>query len=213
MCVCVCVCVSVCVSVCGEGYQNNMAKIFFTSGETVCVRAPLRLCAAAFEYVRTAKAIRNLFHSEETFPIQTLAIFFVVYYILVRCGRVAGAPRVASRAHGGHRHGARASRRRQMVINTGSSMPGGLFVPSLLAGCALGRLCGTALQLALPSYNIDAGVFALIGGACVRVVRRLSCARAFVHSCAHSHAGVAVAFLGGSTRMTISLTVIMVYRR
>lgn len=68
-------------------------------------------------------------------------------------------------------------------LTYGIAVPSGLFVPAILSGCALGRLLGLALKLALPSYHIDPGVFALMGGAAV---------------------------LGGIARMTISLTVIII---
>jgi chloride channel 7 len=68
-------------------------------------------------------------------------------------------------------------------LTYGIAVPSGLFVPAILSGCALGRLLGLALKLALPAYDIDPGVFALMGGAAV---------------------------LGGIARMTISLTVIII---
>jgi chloride channel 7 len=68
-------------------------------------------------------------------------------------------------------------------LTYGIGVPSGLFVPAILSGCALGRLVGHAVQLLLPAYEIDAGVFALMGGA---------------------------AMLGGIARMTISLTVIII---
>lgn len=68
-------------------------------------------------------------------------------------------------------------------LTYGIGVPSGLFVPAILSGCALGRLVGHAVQLLLPAYDIDAGVFALMGGA---------------------------AILGGIARMTISLTVIII---
>lgn len=73
-----------------------------------------------------------------------------------------------------------------MTLTFGVATPGGLFVPSLLAGASFGRLCGALLQLALPAAwasSIDLGIFALVGAA---------------------------ATLGGPTRMAISLTVIIV---
>jgi len=117
---------------CPEGKYNAMASIFFTSQE---------------------RAIRMLFHSQSPFPIQTLAIFFVLYFALT-------------------------------CLTYGIAVPSGLFVPSILAGCAFGRLFGHVLQNVLPaSFQIDTGVFALVGGC---------------------------AILGGIVRMTISLTVILI---
>jgi len=117
---------------CKKGQYNGMARIFFNTEED---------------------AIRSLFHSEQTFDLQTLAIFFVVYLSLA-------------------------------CLTYGASVPSGLFVPSILAGCALGRLVGHALQLLLgKAIAGDAGVYALVGGAAV---------------------------LGGIVRMTISLTIIIV---
>jgi chloride channel 7 len=70
-----------------------------------------------------------------------------------------------------------------MIICYGSSVPGALFVPSLLAGSAWGRLIGSLLAQALPGLRIDPGAFALIGAA---------------------------SLLGGITRMTLALTVILI---
>lgn len=68
-------------------------------------------------------------------------------------------------------------------ITYGIAVPAGLFIPSLLAGSAMGRLVGELLHIYLPStVQVDAGVYALIGAA---------------------------AMLGGMTRMTISLAVIL----
>jgi len=70
-----------------------------------------------------------------------------------------------------------------MVVCYGSSVPGALFVPSLLAGAAWGRLIGSLLTQAMPALKIDPGAFALIGAA---------------------------SLLGGITRMTLALTVILI---
>lgn len=48
----------------------------------------------------------------------------------------------------------------------GISVPSGLFVPSLLIGCAYGRLFGQWLEIWMPERaGIDPGTFALIGAA------------------------------------------------
>ncbi|XP_032631294.1 H(+)/Cl(-) exchange transporter 6 isoform X4 [Chelonoidis abingdonii] len=65
----------------------------------------------------------------------------------------------------------------------GSSVPSGLFVPSLLCGAAFGRLVANLLKSYIGLDHIYSGTFALIGAA---------------------------AFLGGVVRMTISLTVILI---
>ena len=71
----------------------------------------------------------------------------------------------------------------------GSAVASGLVVPILIIGAAFGRICGLVIvdmtgELYLdPNYNwIDPGAFALIGAA---------------------------AFFGGVSRLTISLTIIM----
>ena len=45
--------------------------------------------------------------------------------------------------------------------------PAGLFVPTLLAGAAFGRLIGHWMNLAFPGYVADSGTYALIGAAAV----------------------------------------------
>jgi len=50
-------------------------------------------------------------------------------------------------------------------ITYGTSVPSGLFVPSLLCGCALGRLFGQIMDNIFPDMNIDPGTFALLGAA------------------------------------------------
>eukprot|EP01029_Cantina_marsupialis_P013004 TRINITY_DN28836_c0_g1_i1.p1 TRINITY_DN28836_c0_g1~~TRINITY_DN28836_c0_g1_i1.p1 ORF type:complete len:895 (+),score=278.33 TRINITY_DN28836_c0_g1_i1:62-2746(+) len=64
----------------------------------------------------------------------------------------------------------------------GVAVPSGLFVPSLLAGSAYGRIIGQVLNHFLPGAVVDPGTYALIGAASV---------------------------LGGMARMTISLAVIL----
>lgn len=64
----------------------------------------------------------------------------------------------------------------------GIAVPSGLFVPSLLAGAAYGRLCVLILHTINFPVGAQDGMFALIGAACM---------------------------LGGMARMTISLTVII----
>ncbi|KAJ3586797.1 hypothetical protein NHX12_013189 [Muraenolepis orangiensis] len=64
----------------------------------------------------------------------------------------------------------------------GTSVPSGLFVPSLLCGAAFGRLVANVLNINF-GMNVYSGTFALIGAA---------------------------SFLGGVVRMTISLTVILI---
>ncbi|KAG5838702.1 hypothetical protein ANANG_G00226390 [Anguilla anguilla] len=64
----------------------------------------------------------------------------------------------------------------------GVSVPSGLFVPCLLCGAAFGRLVANVLKVNI-GIDIYSGTFALIGAA---------------------------AFLGGTVRMTISLTVILI---
>ncbi|KNC49172.1 chloride channel 7 [Thecamonas trahens ATCC 50062] len=68
------------------------------------------------------------------------------------------------------------------TITYGLAVPAGLFVPAIMCGCAYGRMAGEAMDSLFPSADIDSGVYALIGAATA---------------------------LGGITRMTISLTVIL----
>lgn len=65
-----------------------------------------------------------------------------------------------------------------MALTLGVAVPSGLFIPTILAGSALGRFVGEAANLIWPSQVVDAGAYALIGSA---------------------------AMLGGTTRMTISI--------
>ena len=68
------------------------------------------------------------------------------------------------------------------AITAGALCPAGLFVPTLLAGAAFGRLVGHMLNSAAPGSVTDSGTYALIGAA---------------------------ALLGGMSRMTIAGTVII----
>eukprot|EP01034_Spumella_vulgaris_P021794 gene21794-27863_t len=52
-------------------------------------------------------------------------------------------------------------------ITSGVLAPAGLFVPTLLAGAALGRLIGHWMNTAFPGHVADAGTYALIGAAAV----------------------------------------------
>jgi chloride channel 7 len=67
-------------------------------------------------------------------------------------------------------------------ITPGLMVPAGLFVPTLLAGAAYGRLIGHWMNLTFPGHVADAGTYALIGAAGI---------------------------LGGMSRMTIAGCVIM----
>jgi chloride channel 7 len=69
-----------------------------------------------------------------------------------------------------------------VTIAYGSGIPSGLFVPSLLAGAGFGRMCGHLLHKLSPGTFAEAGTYALMGAA---------------------------AILGGMSRMTISITVIL----
>lgn len=68
------------------------------------------------------------------------------------------------------------------TFTAGTLVPAGLFVPTLLAGAAYGRMVGHILNCAFPGYVTDAGTYALIG---------------------------ASALLGGMSRMTIAGTIIV----
>jgi chloride channel 7 len=65
----------------------------------------------------------------------------------------------------------------------GTSVPSGIFVPSLLIGAAYGRIVGEVVAYLAPSWGIFPGSFALIGAATM---------------------------MGGVTRMTMSLTVMLI---
>lgn len=45
----------------------------------------------------------------------------------------------------------------------GVAVPSGLFVPSLVAGAAFGKLVGILLNLAMPNAVVGSGTYALIG--------------------------------------------------
>lgn len=68
------------------------------------------------------------------------------------------------------------------TLTYGAAIPSGLFVPSILCGASYGRLVGMFVIRMHPNYNIDEGTYALLGAA---------------------------GFLGGASRMTVSLCVIM----
>ncbi|KAL0485737.1 12 TM domain-containing transmembrane protein, partial [Acrasis kona] len=68
------------------------------------------------------------------------------------------------------------------VITSGASIASGTFVPMILVGAGYGRFFGTAVKNLFPDLDIDPGTYALIG---------------------------ASSFMGGVSRMTISLTVIL----
>lgn len=83
--------------------------------------------------------------------------------------------------------GAAAIRWCQMALTVGTACPAGLFVPSLFIGACLGRCTGGAVKainanVRFFSHFIDPGVYSMVGAAAV---------------------------LGGVSRMTISLVVIM----
>lgn len=73
-----------------------------------------------------------------------------------------------------------------MTWTYGIAAPSGLFVPSLAVGAALGQICGLAVERALAGLGSDIGVdlhaYAIVGAA---------------------------AMLGGATRMTISITLLV----
>uniref|UniRef100_E9Q741 Chloride channel, voltage-sensitive 6 n=1 Tax=Mus musculus TaxID=10090 RepID=E9Q741_MOUSE len=116
---------------CPNDTYNDMATLFFNSQES---------------------AILQLFHQDGTFSPVTLALFFILYFLLA-------------------------------CWTFGTSVPSGLFVPSLLCGAAFGRLVANVLKSYIGLGHLYSGTFALIGAA---------------------------AFLGGVVRMTISLTVILI---
>ena len=116
---------------CPNDTYNDMATLFFNSQES---------------------AILQLFHQDGTFSPVTLALFFILYFLLA-------------------------------CWTFGTSVPSGLFVPSLLCGASIGRLVANVLKSYIGLGHLYSGTFALIGAA---------------------------AFLGGVVRMTISLTVILI---
>eukprot|EP00595_Chromulina_sp_UTEXLB2642_P002816 CAMPEP_0196768430 /NCGR_PEP_ID=MMETSP1095-20130614/42743_1 /TAXON_ID=96789 ORGANISM="Chromulina nebulosa, Strain UTEXLB2642" /NCGR_SAMPLE_ID=MMETSP1095 /ASSEMBLY_ACC=CAM_ASM_000446 /LENGTH=419 /DNA_ID=CAMNT_0042138009 /DNA_START=1457 /DNA_END=2716 /DNA_ORIENTATION=- len=68
------------------------------------------------------------------------------------------------------------------AITSGTFCPAGLFIPTLFAGSAFGRIIGHILNCAFPGYVTDSGTYALIGAA---------------------------SLLGGMSRMTIAGTIIL----
>ena len=68
------------------------------------------------------------------------------------------------------------------AMTAGLAIPVGLFIPSLVAGAAYGRIWGSLLNEAFSGYVADSGTYALMGAAAVN---------------------------GGVTRMTLSMTIIM----
>ena len=53
------------------------------------------------------------------------------------------------------------------AITSGILCPAGLFVPTLLAGAAFGRLIGHWMNASFPGYAADSGTYALIGAAAI----------------------------------------------
>jgi chloride channel 7 len=107
---------------CPDGYYNQMASLYFTSGET---------------------AMRQLFHFREvngigshTFTSGPLILFFVPYFLIA-------------------------------AMSSGVMVPAGLFVPTLLAGAAFGRLIGHWMNVSFPGHVADSGTYALIGAASI----------------------------------------------
>ncbi|EIE22417.1 hypothetical protein COCSUDRAFT_16693 [Coccomyxa subellipsoidea C-169] len=70
-----------------------------------------------------------------------------------------------------------------MALNGGLSVPGGLFMPSIMVGASFGATCGLLLMKWLPTWEIQPGIYAMCGAA---------------------------AMLGGVFRASISLVVIFV---
>ncbi|BDA43411.1 H(+)/Cl(-) exchange transporter 7 [Coccomyxa sp. Obi] len=70
-----------------------------------------------------------------------------------------------------------------MALNGGLSVPGGLFMPSIMVGASFGATCGLLLMKWLPAWEIQPGIYAMCGAA---------------------------AMLGGVFRASISLVVIFV---
>lgn len=68
------------------------------------------------------------------------------------------------------------------AATSGTFCPAGLFIPTLFAGAAFGRIIGHILNCAFPGYVTDSGTYALIGAA---------------------------SLLGGMSRMTIAGTIII----
>mmetsp|Transcript_12874 Transcript_12874/g.13318 ORF Transcript_12874/g.13318 Transcript_12874/m.13318 type:complete len:934 (-) Transcript_12874:30-2831(-) len=68
------------------------------------------------------------------------------------------------------------------ALTGGLAIPMGLFIPSLVAGAAYGRLWGHLLNVWFPGYVADAGTYALMGSAAIN---------------------------GGVTRLALAMTIIM----
>ncbi|KIY91894.1 Chloride channel protein CLC-d [Monoraphidium neglectum] len=49
-----------------------------------------------------------------------------------------------------------------MSFGAGTAIPGGLFVPSILAGATSGGLVGSWLRMWLPGWNIQPGLYSLM---------------------------------------------------
>ncbi len=49
------------------------------------------------------------------------------------------------------------------VMGAGTTVAGGLFIPSLLTGAAGGRLIGQLLNQGLPNHVVNAGIYSFIG--------------------------------------------------
>ncbi|KAJ8037197.1 H(+)/Cl(-) exchange transporter 7 [Holothuria leucospilota] len=127
---------------------------------TDSVQYPLQLFCGDGEYSASAalffstpeQSVKTLFHAHEGSIKPTTLIPFCLIYFMLA------------------------------TLTYGLSIPSGLFIPSLLAGAAWGRLFGIFLHYLSPDLFSDTGLYALIGAA---------------------------AQLGGVIRMTISLTVIL----
>lgn len=68
------------------------------------------------------------------------------------------------------------------ALTAGLAIPVGLFIPSLVAGAAYGRIWGSVMNTAFSGYVADSGTYAFMGAAAIN---------------------------GGVTRMTLSMTIIM----
>lgn len=82
------------------------------------------------------------------------------------------------------------------VFTFGSSVPAGLFIPSMVTGACLGRIVGTMMRV-LHHENPDSGLFSDCSNESVCITPGI-----------YALVGAA-AVLGGVTRMTVSLVVIM----
>eukprot|EP01102_Stenamoeba_stenopodia_P006882 TRINITY_DN1923_c0_g1_i1.p1 TRINITY_DN1923_c0_g1~~TRINITY_DN1923_c0_g1_i1.p1 ORF type:complete len:768 (-),score=156.17 TRINITY_DN1923_c0_g1_i1:91-2394(-) len=70
-----------------------------------------------------------------------------------------------------------------MTVTAGLSLAGGLFVPNMLLGAAVGRFIGETVEICFPDAGIDSSIYAMIGAA---------------------------AFVAGSLRLSLSICVIIV---